>query len=92
MHDASQSVQHAGIACGYQLNCVCAGCNCRQSDQDLQKELEKEAAKAAEQSIKEFEDKWKPIMDNVAEAEAAFEDLSGVMILLPAVTGLCFGV
>ena len=42
----------------------------------MEKELEKAAASAAQDLVKEFEEKWKPIMDNVSEAENAFEDLS----------------
>lgn len=38
--------------------------------------MEKAAEKAADDLIEEFQDKWQPVMANMAEAESAFEDIS----------------
>ena len=49
---------------------------CReQSEQEA--DVEEAIAKAAEELIEKFEEKWKPAMENLQEAENAFDDLDG---------------
>lgn len=60
----------------------CQAC-CRDMEQ-MAKDMEDAVAKAATDLVKEFEDKWKPLMQNLEEAEDTFEDLSGVPATPPA--------
>lgn len=49
---------------------------CREQGEQ-EAEMEEAIAKAAEELIEKFEENWKPAMENLQEAENAFDDLDG---------------
>lgn len=51
--------------------------------------MEEAIQKAAEEIIEKFEEQWKPAMENVEEADAAFDDLDGESPTLAQIYLLC---
>ena len=49
---------------------------CREQ-REQEAEMEEAIAKAAEELIEKFEEKWMPAMENLQEAESVFDDLDG---------------
>lgn len=46
-------------------------------EQDAQESMEAAIQKAADELVEKFEEQWKPAMENLQEADMAFDDLEG---------------
>lgn len=50
-------------------------------EQEGQESLEQAVQKAADELIQKFEEQWAPAMENLQEADAAFDDLDGARLI-----------
>ena len=53
-------------------------------DQDFNEKLKQAMAQKTDELVKQFQEDWSEVMENMAEAEDAFDDLSGAPLLLDA--------
>ncbi len=46
-------------------------------DEEAKESMEEAIQKAADELVEKFEEQWKPAMENLQEADAAFDNLEG---------------